>query len=347
MDKLLFAQKFPFTKKAREYLKEANVSVDKIPESAIKKAALMVSRAFSGNLYTIDSASPSKEFLETEITAFPAAKMFVSVMKAPNIIEKFSMMVYKNTFNYLVENEATKDLCVELADDFELKYSLSNEKNYFVEISLEEYLKINFIDEEIKLINKPVNKGVVYLNVNDFARFLAEKAYVKVFDSLPIKKENVPKTILDLVKSVDSQLVVMEKKTFDLKLAGKIDPNLFPPCMQAVYTDQLSGKKLHYMARLALGSFLHKLGMSKDEMLILFSKSPDYKKQIAEYHIDRIIASDLSSPGCKKLWDYGLRVKECEKECKFKHPLQWYIAKLRIRNQTKNSSSQKIVKEVN
>jgi DNA primase large subunit len=108
--------------------------------------------------------------------------------------------------------------------------------------------------------------------------------------------------------------------------------------MQAVYADQLAGKKLHYMARLALASFLHKLGMSKDELLILFSKSPDYKKSVAEYHIDRIISSDLSSPGCKKLWDYGLRVAACEKECKFKHPLQWYIAKLRIRNQKKNSS---------
>ena len=343
MDKLLFAQKFPFSKKAREYLKEENVAVDKIPESAIKKAALMVSRAFSGGTYTVNSDAFSREFLSTEVIAFPAAKMFVSVMKAPNIIEKFSLMTYKNTFNYLVENENTKEVCQELADDFELKYSLSNEKDIFVEVPLEEYLKINFIDDEIKLLNKPVSKGIVYLNVNDFARFLAEKAYVKVFDSLPIKKESVPKTILDLVKSVDSQLVVMEKKTFDLKLAGKIDPNLFPPCMLAVYSDQLAGKKLHYMARLSLASFLHKLGMSKDEMLILFSKSPDYKKQIAEYHIDRILASDLSSPGCKKLWDYGLRVSECEKECKFKHPLQWYIAKLRIRNQTKNSPGEKKV----
>ena len=346
MDKLLFAQKFPFSKKAKEHLKDSNISVDNIPENAIKKAALMVSRAFSGNVYSINSEAFSKEFLDTEITAFPAAKMFVSVMKAPNIIEKFSLMIYKSTFNYLVENDNAKDLCQELADDFELKYSLSQEKDCFVEVPLEEFLKINFIDEEIKLLNKPLSKGIVYLNVNDFARFLAEKAYVKVFDSLPIKKENVPKTIVELSKSVDSQLVVMEKKTFDLKLAGKIDPNLFPPCMKVLYNDQLAGKKLHYMARLALASFLHKLGMSKQEMLILYSKSPDFKKQIAEYHIDRILASDLSSPGCKKLWDYGLRVSECEKECKFKHPLQWYISKLRIRNQVKNSSLGKS-KEVN
>lgn len=344
MDKLFFAQKFPFTERARDILKEMNISVDDVSEGAIKKAALMVSRAFSNNPYVFDSQNPTNEVLELEVTAFPISKMFVSAMKTSNMVEKFSMFVFKNTFNNLVEADFTFDLCIDLADDFKLKYKLSEEKG-FVEVDLLDYLQIFFVDNESKVVNKQVYNGKILLNTNDFARFLAEKAYAKVFNSLPIPEKSIPKNILTLARSIDSQLVVMEKKSFDLKLVGKIEPNFFPPCMHALYADQLGGKKLSYSARLALASFLYQLGMSKTELLSLYSKSPDFKKAIAEYHISRIYEKEISAPGCKKLAENGLKVAECNKVCNYKHPMQYYLAKLRMNNRIKNSNSNS--KEVN
>lgn len=342
MDRLLFAQKFPFSERARDVLRELNISIDDVSESAVKKAALIVSRAFSSSAYTFDSQNPSKEVLELEVTAFPIAKMFVSAMKTSNIIEKFSMFIFKSTFNNLVESDSTFDLCIELADDMKLKYTILEEKG-FVSVDLLDYLQIFFVDNESKVVNKQVFDGKVILNSNDFARFLAEKAYAKVFSSLPIIEKNIPKNIVTLSRSIDSQLVVMEKKSFDLKLVGKIEPNFFPPCMLAMYSEQLAGKKLSYSARLALASFLYQLGMSKTEMVSLFSKSPDFKKQIAEYHISRIFEKEISAPGCKKLAENGLKVAECGKVCKYAHPMQYYLAKLRINNRIKNSSTKKEV----
>jgi DNA primase large subunit len=337
MDGLLFAQKFPFSDSARNHLKELNVSLNNLPEPVLKKAALLVSRAFSSSTYSLGSSSPSKELLETELMAFPVAKMFVSLMRSPNIVEKFCFFVYKNTFGALVDSSEAKELCLALADDFKLKYSFSEEKGFFVEVPLLEYLKIFFIDNESSLLNKPLNNGKVFLNLNDFARFLAEKSYAKVFDSLPIKKEDIPKEIHSLARSIDSQLVVIDKKNFDLKLVGKIDPSLFPPCMSVLYQEQLAGKKLSYMARLSLASFLFQIGMGKIELSSLFSRSPDFKKHIVDYHINRIFEKNLSAPGCKKMAEYGLKVKECEKECAYKHPARYYFAKLRIKNRLNNS----------
>ena len=347
MEMLVFAQKFPFSKSARDYLKELNIGTEKLPESAVKKAALIVSRAFAKTPYSLDQQNPSKEQLETELVAFPIAKMFVSLMKTHSMRENFSMFVFKSTFNYLVESKNPKDLCITLADDFGVKYSLSFEKEFFVSVPLLEYLNIYFIDAEAKLLNKSVVNGTVFLNLNDFARFLAEKSYAKVFDSLPIDPKQIPKEIHSLARSIDSQLMVMEKKTFDLKLAGKIDPNLFPPCMKILYEEQLAGKKLSYMARLSLASFLYQLGMLKSEMLSLLSKSPDYKKEIAEYHVDRIFDKQLSAPGCKKLDEYGLKVAACRKECTYKHPVQYYIAKLRVKNRMANKNGKGGIKEIN
>lgn len=341
MDDLVFAQKFPFSESARAHLKELDVPVDNIPEQVVKKAALMVSRAFSGGKYDLGVLNPQKELLESELMAFPVAKMFVSLMKTPQLAEKLSFFVYKNTFTYLVNDADSKNLCLALADDFKLLYSLSEEKGFFAQMPLLEYLKINFIDEELKLVNMPLKKGIVLLNQNSFARFLAEKAYVKVLSSLPIPEAQVPKKFHALARSLDSQLVIVEKKNFDVRLSGKIDPELFPPCIAVLYTNQLAGKKLSYVERLTLAAFLYQVGMTKEDLMAVQAKSPDFDKRIAEYHVDRIFEKQLSAPSFKKIHEeYGLKLKECEKEeGNFKHPVQYYISKLRVKNRMKNNKS--------
>ncbi len=199
-------------------------------------------------------------------------------------------------------------------------------------------MNIYFVDNETKLINKSVDGGRVFLGVNDFARFLSEKTYKKIYDSLPIPKEAIPKKYQALARSIDSQLIKIEKKNFDLRLTGKVNPDFFPPCMKTIYAQQLAGEGLSYYARLSLGAFLYQAGMSKVDLLSLFSKSPDFKKHIAEYHINRIFEKELSAPGCRKIKDYGLRVKECDKECTNKHPMQYYLQKLRQNNRFKNKN---------
>jgi DNA primase large subunit len=345
MNELLFAQMFPFSENARSFLKEKNISPENVSESSVKRAAFMILRANSGQDYVFDGMNASEEMLETEIIAFPTAKLILSLMRTQNIREKFSLLIKKKTFETLVKNSSPKDLCFSLADDFSLKYIIPDEKSFDVAISLLDYLSIYFVDEESKLINKNVSGGKVFLTVNDFARFLSELAYKKVFESLPIDKKHIPKVFEDYARSIDPQLATIEKKNFDLKIVGKIDPELFPPCMKVLYADQTAGKKLSYMARLALASFLFQLGMQKGELLSLFAKSPDFKKHIAEYHIERIFSKKLSSPGCKKLADYGLRVKECEKECRSTHPMRYYLSKMRIKNRMKNMPNENYARE--
>jgi len=342
----LFFEKFPFSEKAKQKLKEIGISPEDVPEHAIRKAALIISRANANKKYDLDSANLTDEMVEIELMAFPIAKMFLSLMKTPNIIGKFSELMMKKTFDELVDNKDSKNLCLLLADDFKIKYTLSEEDGFFVEVPLLEYLNIYFVDNETKLINKSVEGGKVFLGVNDFARFLSEKTYKKIFDSLPISKEAIPKKYQSLARSIDSQLIKIEKKDFDLRLTGKVNPDFFPPCMKVLYAQQLAGETLSYYARLSIGAFLYQVGMSKQDMLSFFSKSPDFKKHIAEYHISRIFEKELSAPGCRKIKDYGLRVKECDTECHYKHPMQYYIGKMRQNNRLKNKNKKGEIKNV-
>ncbi len=332
MKQLFFAQAFPFSEKSRKTLKEMNVSLENIPKKASEKAMNLILKANSNEIPE-SKLSPYEEDVAFELMAYPVAKMFISLMNTPNIIEKFCAFIRKKTFQSLIESEKPRDTCFDLADDFALKYDLS-EENFFV-INVLDYLDIYFTDDETKLVNKRLEQGKVFLSLNDFARFLSEKTYKKVFDSLPIKKESIPKEFVKTAKELDSQLGFVQQKRFDAKISGKIDPNIFPPSMKELYERQLSGKKLSYYERLAIGGFLRQIGMQKIEMLTFFSKSPDYKKHIAEYHINRMFEKELSAPGYKKMDEYGITVFAEEK--KFKHPVQYYTSKLRIRNRVDNT----------
>ena len=191
MDSLFF-EKFPFTEKAKSRLKEMDISPEDVPEAAIKKAALLISRANANKKYDLGVSNLTDEMVEMELMAFPVAKMLLSLMKTPNIGGKFADLIRKKTFDEIVDSKDSKDLSLILADDFKIKYKLSEEAEFFVQIPLLEYLNIYFVDNETKLINKSVEGGEVYLGVNDFARFLSEKTYKKIVDSLPIPKEAIP-----------------------------------------------------------------------------------------------------------------------------------------------------------
>ena len=341
MEQLIFAQTFPFTETAKKILKETSLTPENVPEQAIKRAALMISRAVAGKDYSLGLSKPSREILEYEIMAFPVAKMLVSMMKVTNIEKKFSLLMQKLTFSGLLECENPKERCAELANDIGVKFKLTDEKEFFAETPVLEFLTINFNEDELKLINQSVENGKVYLNINDFARFLSEKAYIKTIDSLPIPKEHIPKKIQQLSRSLESQIIAMEKKDFDLKIEGIADPNLFPLCIKSIYTQQLEGRKLPHFSRLTLATFLKSVGMNEHEQMKIFSKSPDFKAHLAGYQLRRIYERDLSAPSCQKIAEYGLKVKECGTVCDVKHPLQYYKREMRKKQRFKNKGGEK------
>lgn len=332
MDDLEFSQKFPYSDRSKNFLKELGISPVDVPEQVIKRAALLISRAHSKKEYLVDLSSNSKELLKTEVMAFPIAKMLISNMSIPNLNENFSIALAKKTFSYLVENDNPKEICLGLADDFKIKYDLSEVE--FVEIDLIEYLDNYFIYDETKLVNKLVLDGKVFLNVNDFARFISEKAYKKILDSLPLPKEKIPKEILKLSKSIENQLSVIQQKNFDEKIIGKVTPSFFPPSIKRIYDKGISGQKINHYERLTIGGFLRQVGMSQDQVIQFFSKAPNYKKQLTDYHVKRIFESKLSAPGYAKMNEYGIIIDEEEKN--YKHPLQFYKSKIRINNRLKN-----------
>ena len=171
VEALKFSQKYPFSRTAKNVLRELDLSLDDVPIETIKRARVMIELASIGKEYEVEEINHS-ELLKNEILAFPVAKILLSFLNKNSLNEKFAIMMSKTTFNYLAKEKKRKEILLNLADDLDLKVSLSNDENFFVTLNLLDYLKINFNEEFLKLVNQKVKSGQVYLDENDFMRFI-------------------------------------------------------------------------------------------------------------------------------------------------------------------------------
>jgi len=92
-----------------------------------------------------------------------------------------------------------------------------------------------------------------------------------------------------------------------------------------------------------LTAFLHHIGLSPDEILSLFSRSPDFDASKTKYQVDHITGetsgTEYTPPECSTMKSYGICFNP-EKLCehpKVKHPLTYY----KIKNNPRRPRGQK------
>jgi len=212
VQQLLFAQHFPFSSQARHIVKEENLSLEDLPEPVIDRAELMVRSAFDGKKYSFELKQ--SELLLQEILAFPVAKIIVSFAGDPVLYQRFSKMVADSGYDFLGKEREKGKAAVGLAADFGLTLDFPADESFFVSLSLNEFLSIPFKDESLKLVNQFVSNGVVFLDLNDFCKFLREKSFSLVRNSLPVQVKGLPKRLQAIANNLKAASKEREKKVF-------------------------------------------------------------------------------------------------------------------------------------
>ena len=324
IEQLQFAQRFPFSSAAKRFLKESGLKLDSVGEEVLNRAAIMISHAAAGKDYVIEIGS--SDLLEQEITAFPIAKILISLMKEPQLYKSFSSMVSKSSFNYIEKSADRKQLSLDLAKDLGIEFELAEEKSFFVLVPIRQFLSIKFNDPTLKLVHQTLHNGKVLLNINLFCRFIAELIFLRVFESLPVEMGEIPASFKPFARQLSTQVKRKQFEEFNFKVEGKVNANLFSPCIASLYKQQIEGGHLPHMARFFLASFLNAVGMTPQQILMVFKKSPNFDEKIASYQIRRIAEQNYSPASCEKIKSYGL----CkETDCRVKHPLSYYRRMLR------------------
>ncbi len=323
LNSLIFAQKFPFLEKAKQVVKETGLSIDSIPEEVLNRAVLMVKASVFKKDY-FPKISSSIELMKNEVLAFPVAKIIVSKMNSTSALDSFSELFSKNTFSFLSKEKNEK--IIDFALSLKLRFDPLLDSETFASMKVIDFLKINFNSNQMKLVNKRVENGAVFLSKNDFLRVVSQKVFLIIRNSLPVELDSTPKKILLKVKEINSDLEKNYSKKLISSFYGPIKPEFFPPCMKELYSKLLNGENIPHLARFAIASFLIQLGASEKQLIDLFRKTPNFNEKTTSYQVKRLISKkdSFSSPSCAKLREYDL----CVNDCSVKHPLQFYKNKL-------------------
>ncbi len=192
-----------------------------------------------------------------------------------------------------------------------------------------------------KLVNTEVFDGYVYLPGPSFCRVLQNALQDRLDSELPFDlPPEVEASVRPSATTISEELEEL-KSRYSAEGLGEVTADLFPPCMRTLLANTQNGMNLPHSGRFALTSFLHNLGMSSEEILLLFSESPDFDESKTLYQIRHITGessgTEYTAPECATMKTHGI-CYEPDKLCgseKVNHPLVYYRRKayLERRNQ--------------
>lgn len=338
---LIFAQKFPFSNKAKNIIKKEKFLLEDVSEQITERARILLLNSFKKKTYFLDELSDSTELMLNEIYAFPVAKILLSEIRSIDLNKKFALTFSFNTFKFLGK-EKNNDAFFELFDDFGLKYSLADKNGFLVSIDLMNFLSLPFF-RDLKLVNQNISNGKVFLTKNDAMRFISALVYNKIFLSLPVETKNIPKKFKENAKQLKDDLFSLKKTLPEFRFSGNLKTDFFPPCMSFLHEKLSSGSKLQHIANFDLACFLINGRITQEDFLKLYSLASNFKENMVLYHFKNIKGVNekprYSSPSCDKVADHGLCLRN--DSCNgIKSPLGYYIRSLKNLKKAKTNQTE-------
>lgn len=319
---------YPFMAEAREWVKNEKVSIeeilfDSLYERARTRAIERVKQAFEKGI--ISNAALLNEIdCMMEIFSYPVARMIVVAIESDYLLRRYALAEAKKAYENLKEEDF--EFISYVAKQFEIE--LNGSKMYFAD-----YLKYAPTwDIKWKLVNRKLEKGFVEMSKNEVARIIQEAIRKKIYNELSylFAPQEVKKIFKNEIMEIRNKLIMKQKK----KELEKEEINFedFPPCMKNLISAIKSGLNVPHVGRFTIVTFLNAIGQSVDEILKLFSTSPDFNEEKTRYQIEhitgRISGTIYAVPKCDTIRTWGLCYPD-EKCRNIRHPLFYYRRKRR------------------
>jgi len=313
--------KYPFSNKAREYLKSKDIDLLSIDENLIKKATTFLINTI--NLSVQDREKQWKMYLsendqkiaEIYVTIYPISRLLLSVVDYNPLYQQFGVYYQKQLRYYLnnsKEDIEFDELLADLSPD--IKY---NEQENKYTIGLIDYLKYELGDEyKLQYIN--LKAGIIYFEKEELINLLSVILKKRILSNINIEKKELPKKFKEYGQYIKDKII--KENTYNIKTINKIDYKNFPPCFAGMYNKIMGGEKLTHIENFYLAVFLANVGYTYDEILSIYKHLPNYDEKIASYQIKTLMEKKYSVPNCDTIKGNGL----CLNECNAKHPFQLF-----------------------
>ena len=182
--------KYPFLAEAGEYLKDKGFTLEQFAtdpdlQIIVDKAYERVEQGKNFNL--TPDGSKEHTSLPLEVFSFLIAIILLKLSGANILISRFSLAEAQRAEKFLEKdlignlNKTSEELAIKIFKDL-FSVSIKKSGNYFV-IPISDYLRhaVNFHELEWRLINRHVEKGMVFLNSHETVRLIRKEldAYIK------------------------------------------------------------------------------------------------------------------------------------------------------------------------
>lgn len=326
LEELRFAARFPFTKTAKKILSSTSFQVTYDKMQFAKKRVL--ENLFSSNVSVLIAGD--QELYEKYLVSYPLSRMIISFFDS-QVRSKFVIAETKKAIvNITADNPNFIDEAKRIASDLGIVYDGLN-------VSVETYLENIPKTPEGRLGVQNIKNGKVLLNENGFLSMVGEAIKNNIEAGLPIHQDSIPKDVLpeiqNIVKEIESEINLRKEQKeksaiYFAKTTGEI-----APCMAKILERARNGENLSHFARVAIASYLLKRGKPIEEVIEVFSATPNYNEKIARYQVEFIAKRGYNPPSCQAMESYGLCIQECRlANPKLKNPLGYgsrFVAKKR------------------
>ncbi len=325
---------YPFLDEAKEYIIDKGPTLDDLQTELDE----VVIRAETRVLEAIEDGKVASRSLEDDIQredelfSYPVARMLVSCIADNFLIRRYALGEAERVSERLTSEET--EVILVLGEELGIPGVLNNDTIF---LSFIDYLEntTNLKGPSWKLVNQDLRDGQVLIKKSRYIRIIKENVMLNIIDELPVAvNDEILNVFSDYIENIQKRLESSRFKIESLDF-GRVETNLFPPCMKYLLAQQKEGVNLSHDARFALTAFLNKVGLNEDGILQLFSESPDFRADLATYQIEHIIGEisgeGYTPPGCDWMKTNGICYDPdplCNREW-MGHPLTYYSVKKR------------------
>jgi DNA primase large subunit len=188
---------------------------------------------------------------------------------------------------------------------------IKKQEDYFI-MPVSDYLKhsVNFHEREWKLVNRRVDKGMVFLTSHETVRLVRKE--LGNYINQKIQNSKMPPMISGFDNYVTRLASLAKKFATPVILSSE-----YPPCIKHAIEVLEKGENLPHSGRFMLATFLLAREQSVEQIAPLFKNAPDYNEKITLYQLNHLAGSSgtqYSCPSCEKLKTQNLcfAIPECD-----------------------------------
>ncbi|MDN5310400.1 MAG: primase large subunit [Methanolobus sp.] len=328
---------YPYTTEAARYVASLDFSLDSLissraMDSARARGKERVMQSIAGEIVKPALSNSDERKLLIELLSYPFSRILVSCIDDPFLTRRYSLAEAVASYRSL------RTMGAAFLGEFSLDFNIHAEvKDSVVRIHFTDYIRLasSLKAMEWKLVNRKLDHGYVTVSREEFARLLQEGIRHRIESTLPMQVpegvcESCQPYIADIMDALNERKSRFEGSEFQTVEAG-----LFPPCITRAISQSQAGVNLAHSMRFAMTSFMLGIGMSVDDIMNLFTSSPDFDAEKARYQVEHIAGSSGTSykpPSCATMQTYGNCYAPDETCKRISHPLNYYRRKMWFRN---------------